>query len=188
MKSFQKLGLLQVELSESELQALVLLHLLFFIIEISQDAFHWSMQEINFLHFLCKYVSSALTFCTTAPKGQSMPTHARWQICRGWQAMEMCLRKLNFHKTLSVYICVCRYIYLVICAGTTSCGVNATHSIPSAASFTLRSEVGLYQTTTSLLQSAPSHQNTLSLPSVPDTVLQWGMPLLQTLWCYLGEK
>lgn len=90
-----------------------------------------------------KYVSSALTFCTTAPKGQSMPTHAWWQICKDWQAKGSCLRKLHFHKTVSLYVCVCRYIYLLICAGITFCGVNATCSISSAAPFTLRSEVGL---------------------------------------------
>lgn len=129
-----------------------------------------------------KCVSAALTLCATAPGGHSMPAQAWWQICRDWQAMETRLRKLHFHKTLSVQLCACAdtFIYLFLCAGITSCGVNATSSTSPAAPFTSGQKLGSPDPAL-LLSSVPS------LPSGPDIVLQGTMPSHKTLMA-LGRK
>lgn len=60
-----------------------------------------------------KYVSSALTFCTTAPKGQSMPTMHDDRFAGLGKQCKRVWESCIFTK-LSVWMCVCRYIYLFI--------------------------------------------------------------------------
>lgn len=72
-----------------------------------------------------KYVSSALTFCTTAPKGQSMPTMHDDRFAGLGKQCKRVWESCIFTK-LSVWMVCDIFTYLFICAGITSRGVDAT--------------------------------------------------------------
>lgn len=76
-----------------------------FLIETTLDAFHQCWKLISYISW-DKYVSSALTFCTVIPKGQSMPTEACWQICGYWRPryIPSCFVKACIFRKLLRYL------------------------------------------------------------------------------------